>query len=137
MMFLVTQFIGLYVVDNYSTTRIESGEIVNATAQPLPYGLQTPEIEKPSDYRNLFYMILFAFVIAITLLFFLTKIKAEFILKAWFFLVVTLALSLTFNSFFSIKYSAWIALAIALPLAFFKIFKRNFLVAALISDNTS
>ncbi len=127
-MFLVTQFIGLYVIDNYSATRIENGEIVNVSAQPLPYGLETPEIEKPSDYRNLFYMIIFAFVIAITILFFLTKIKAAFILKAWFFIVVTLALGITFNSFFQIKYGAWVALAIALPLAFFKIFKRNFLL---------
>ena len=47
-MFLVTQFIGLYVIDNYSATRIENGEIVNVSAQPLPYGLETPEIEKPS-----------------------------------------------------------------------------------------
>lgn len=128
MMFLVTQFIGLYVVDNYSTTKIESGEIVNSTPQELPYGFETPEIEKPSDYRNLFYMILFAFVIAITLLFLLTKIKAKFILKAWFFVVVIMALGITLNSFLPTKYSAWIALAIAVPLAFFKIFKRNFLV---------
>ncbi|MCK4647874.1 hypothetical protein KAT24_03030 [Candidatus Pacearchaeota archaeon] len=127
-MFLLTQFIGLYVIDNYSSTRIVNGEIVNASAQALPYGLETPEIEKPSDYRSLFYMIMFAFVIAITILFFLTKIKAEFILKAWFFVVVTLALGITFNSFFQTKYAGWIALAIALPLAFFKIFKRNFLL---------
>ena len=127
-MFLVTQLIGLYVVSNYSTTRIENGDIVNVSGQPLPYGLETPEIEKPSDYQSVFYMILFAFIIAITIIFFLTKIKAEFILKAWFFLVVTLALGITFNSFFQIKYAWLIALAIALPLAFLKIFKRNFLL---------
>jgi presenilin-like A22 family membrane protease len=127
-MFLLTQFIGLYVINNYSTTRIENKEVVNVSGQSLPYGLETPEIEKQSDYQSVFYMILFAFIIAITILFFLTKIKAEFILRAWFFVVVTLALGITFNSFFQIKYGAWIALAIALPLAFIKIFKRNFLV---------
>ena len=122
-MFLVTQLIGFYVINSYSTTRIENGEIVNVSGQALPYGLETPEIEEASDYRSVFYMILFAFVIAITIIFFLTKFKAEFILKAWFFIVVTLALSITFNSFFHIQNSAWIALAIALPLAFLKIFK--------------
>ncbi len=127
-MFLLTQLIGLYVINNYSTTRIENQEVVNVSGQPLPYGLETPEIEKPSDYQSVFYMILFAFIIAITIIFFLTKIKAEFILKAWFFVVVTLALGITLNSFFQTKNFAWIALAIALPLAFIKIFKRNFLV---------
>ncbi len=127
-MFLVTQFIGLYVIDNYATTKVVDGQIQNVSAQQLPYGLESPEVETASDYRNLFYMILFAFVIAITILFFLTKIKAEFILRTWFFLVVTIALGITFNSFFQNKYAGWIALAMALPLAFVKIFKRNFLV---------
>ena len=118
-MFLITQFIGLYVINHYVNDKND-----------LPFGLETPEIEKPSDYRNFFYAILIAFVIAIALLFLLTKIKAEFILRAWFFMVVTLALGITINSFFPTKiiYAAWIALAIALPLAFFKIFKRNFIV---------
>ncbi len=127
-MFILTQFIGLYVVNYYSPVQIVEGKIENVTAQPLPYGLETPEIEKPSDYMNLFYMIIFAFAIAITILFFLTKIKAEFILKAWFFVVITIALGIAFNSFLPTKYSVWISLAIALPLAFFKIYKRNFLV---------
>ncbi len=118
-MFLLTQFIGLYVIDHYVREKNE-----------LPFGLETPEVEKASDYRNFFYAILFAFVIAIALLFLLTKIKAEFILRVWFFLVITLALGITITSFFPIKitYAAWIALAIALPLAFFKVFKRNFIV---------
>ena len=116
-MFLLTQFIGIYVVNHYLS---EDNE--------LPFGLHTPEIEKESDYKSFFYVILFAFAIAIFLLFLLTKIKARFILKAWFFIVVTLALGIALNSFFSINYAEWIALAIALPLAFFKIFQRNFLV---------
>jgi presenilin-like A22 family membrane protease len=118
-MFLITQFIGLYVIDHY----INDGN-------ELPFGLDTPEIEKASDYRNFFYAILFAFVIAIGLLFLLTKIKAEFILKAWFFVVITLALGIAINSFIpsSIKFATWIALAIAIPLTFLKIFKRNFII---------
>ena len=118
-MFLLTQFIGLYVINHYINEKNE-----------LPFGLDTPEVEKASDYRNFFYAILFAFVIAISLLFLLTKIKAEFILRAWFFIVITLALGITINSVLPTKlsYAAWIALAIALPLAFLKIFKRNFII---------
>ena len=66
-MFLITQFIGLYAINHYINEKNE-----------LPFGLDTPEIEKASDYRTFFYAILVAFVVAIVLLFLLTKIKAEF-----------------------------------------------------------
>ena len=116
-MFLLTQFIGLYVINHY----VNQGNT-------LPFGLDTPEIEKESDYTSFFYIILFAFIIAIVILFFLTKIKAELVLRIWFFIVVTLALSIAINSFLPIRNSEWVALIIALPFAFFKIIKRNFLV---------
>ena len=38
-MFLVTQFIGLYVVNHYSNPE-----------NPLPYGMETPEIQDNSDF---------------------------------------------------------------------------------------
>jgi presenilin-like A22 family membrane protease len=118
-LFLLTQFLGLYVVNHYVNQENE-----------LPFGLETPEIEKQSDYRDFFYAVIVAFVIAIALLFLLTKIKAEFILRAWFFIVITIALGITINSFIptSVKFATWIALAIALPLTFFKVFKKNFLI---------
>ena len=131
-MFILTQFIGLYVVDYYSSTKIVDGIPQNVTnPNQLPYGMQTPEIEKQSDfYTTLFPSLIIAFVIAISLLFFLTKFRAEFILKLWFFLVVVLALGISVNSLIpgSWKYPAIIALVIALPLAFIKIYHRNFLI---------
>jgi presenilin-like A22 family membrane protease len=126
-MFLVTQFIGLYVVNHYSPVRIIGGEVVNVSAPSLPYGLETPQIEKASDYGSFFYGIVFAFVIAIGLLFLFTKLNVKFILRAWFFIVVVIALSISFNAFIpEFKYSSFVALAIALPLGFIKIFKTNF-----------
>ncbi len=116
-MFLVTQFIGIYVINHYINQDNE-----------LPFGLDSPEIEKESDYRNFFYVIIFAFAIAIAILFFLTKLKAQFVLKAWFFVVVTIALAIVFNSILPVKYPEWLAILIALPLTFFKVIKRNFLV---------
>ncbi|MCK4553242.1 hypothetical protein KAT80_03490, partial [Candidatus Pacearchaeota archaeon] len=79
--------------------------------------------------------LIFAFIIAISLLFLFTKFKIEFILKAWFFFVVCIALFLTFYSFekiipFTINYN-WaliIPVILALPLAFIKIYKKEFLV---------
>lgn len=131
-MFILTQFIGLYVVNYYSTTKIIDGVVQNVTEpNKLPYGMEVPEVEKESDFYTTFFpSLVIAFIIAISLLFFLTKFKAEFFIKAWFFLVVILALGISINSFLSDswKYPTIIALIIALPLAFVKIYKRSFLV---------
>lgn len=117
-MFILTQFIGLYVVSHYSSDE-----------HKVPYGMDSPEIEKESDYYGFFSGIIFAFIVAISLLFFLTKFRAEFILKLWFFAVVSIALGIAFNTIFSnFIYSSWIALALALPLAFIKVYKRDFLI---------
>lgn len=121
-MFVITQFIGIYVVDHYLSEE-----------NNLPYGLEPPEVEKQSDYSILFGFIIMAFIIAIFLFFFLTKFKIAFILKLWFFVVVVIALSITifsvtrnFDKFiFGIPL---IAILVALPLAIIKIYKRNFLV---------
>jgi len=121
-MFVITQFIGIYVVNHYLDEE-----------NKLPFGLETPEIEKTSDYSIFFGAIIIAFIIAIFLFFFLAKFKIEFILKLWFFVVVVIALSI---SFFSITGNfdkfvfgiPLIAVLVALPLAIIKIYRRNFLV---------
>lgn len=120
-MFLITQFIGIYVTNNYLNEE-----------NNLPFGLEPPQIEKESDYSILLVGIIFAFVIAILIFLFLTKFKIEFLLKLWFFVVVTIALSI---SFFSVTKSfdklVWgiplIAGLVALFLAIIKTYKRNFL----------
>ena len=91
--------------------------------------METPEIKEVREFNEIFVSIVFAFAIAISLLFLLTKFKAEFILKLWFFIVVIIALGITFTTFFpGIKYWSFIALIIALPLAYIKIYKREFLI---------
>jgi len=123
-MFLVTQLIGLFVIQGYN-----NGTII------LPYGMQPPpEIQQTSTSLI---SILFAFVIAITLFFILTKIKAEKFIRLWFAVVTVIALGLTFNVilFYLLKnfnlitnYLPYIALLIAIPLAYIKIFKRDMIV---------
>jgi len=122
-MFVITQFIGLYVVDHYFSEENE-----------LPFGLETPEIEKEADYSVFFGLIIIAFIIAIFLFFFLTKFKIAFILKLWFFVVVVIALSITIFSVtrnfdkFIFGIIPLIAILVALPLAIIKIYRRNFFV---------
>ncbi|MBI2044701.1 hypothetical protein HYT23_01445 [Candidatus Pacearchaeota archaeon] len=119
LMFVVTQFIGIYVVNHYLST-----------GNNLPYGMTPPEVQSESDYTNSFLpSIIISFIIAISLLFLLTKFKSEIIMKIWFFIVVTLALGITITSFLPASaYTSLYVLIIALPLAFIKIYRRNFLV---------
>lgn len=117
-MFVITQFIGLYVVHHYQSED-------NA----LPYGMETPDVKDQGEFNQIFISIIFAFIIAISLLFFLTKFKAEFILKLWFFIVVMIALGISLNSIIpEFKYSSIIILLVILPLAFIKIYRKEFLV---------
>ncbi len=127
-MFLLTQFIGLYVVNHYSTTKIVQGESFNVSAPSLPYGMETPAVTEETDYLSFFYSLLIAFVLAISLLFLLTHFNARFIIRLWFLLVVTLSLGIAINSFISFRYASIVALGIALSLAIIKIYRQNFLV---------
>ncbi len=135
-MFILTQFIGLAVL-HADVFHIE--QEINGTIQQVsnPYlsWIQPPQVETTEDSFNLFSGLLVAFAIAIILLFLLTKFKISFVLKAWFFVVVCIALFLTIYAFeilvpFVIHpiLALIIPIVIALPLAFIKIFKRNFLV---------
>ena len=126
-MFLVTQLIGLAVVYSYTPIVNENNETIN----PLPYGMQPPEeVEKGVSLVS----IIIAFVIAIAFIFFLTRLRADIFIRLWFFFVVTIVVAITLNALFSkffpypSIYPSAIALLIALPLAVYKIFKRNILV---------
>jgi len=128
-MFILTQFIGLYVVNYYSSVKVIDGSVVEVSAPSLPFGLETPELKENKEFNQIFVSIIIAFIIAISLLFLLTKFKARFILKLWFFAVVVLALVISFMAVIPvIKYALIMALVIALPLAFIKIYGKNFLV---------
>ncbi len=133
-MFLVTQFIGLYIVNHY-----------NDNGNMLPYGMAPIDESQVNTscvlntFADLFsctqylQLMIFAFLIAVLLLLFLIKIKAEFILRAWFFIVVVISLGIFFYSFtqnfdFIWKQIPIITTLIAFLLAFFKIYKRNLLV---------
>mgnify|MGYP001564784327 FL=1 len=131
-MFLVTQLIGLAVIYSYTpiVQQVEiNGTLQNVTVNPLPYGLEPPEVEKEISLIS----IIFAFIIAIFFVFLLTKLKAALFIRLWFFIVVIIVLAITFNALLSwfVPYKFYpevISLVIALPLAIYKIFKRNLIV---------
>jgi len=135
-MFIITQFIGLGMIHIYNSSQeVEvlnqtTGQLENITITPqIPYGLQPPEIEAASALWS----ISISMVIAILLVLLLMTIKANLFLRLWFFVVATIAIAISINGIFIItklplQYQAIIALIIALPLAFFKVFKQNLII---------
>jgi presenilin-like A22 family membrane protease len=118
-MFIVTQFIGLYVINHYSVQ-----------GNTLPYGMEPPEVQEEMDFYTSFLpSIIIAFVIAVILLILFTRFKFDFVMKFWFFIVILISIAIFFNSFFpNEKYVPFFALIFALPLAIMKVYKRNFLI---------
>ncbi|OYT36276.1 hypothetical protein B6U91_01585 [Candidatus Pacearchaeota archaeon ex4484_71] len=121
-MFLVTQFIGLFVIHFYS-------------GAPIPFGLGSADSN--IDSGSAFISILVAFTIAILLMMVLIRFKTKFVMRTWFFVVVMIALGVSFNAILSsitpgFKYMPFVALLFALPLALSKIYTPN-----MISHNLS
>lgn len=129
-MFVITQFIGLYVInsDVFHITQEINGTIQTIDNPALSW-IQPPTIQQESDFGFYLGSIIFSFIFAIILLFFLTKFKIDFILKVWFFVVVCIAIFITLNAFFPKTIYFTIALiAVAIILGFIKIFRRNFII---------
>ncbi len=117
-MFFITQMFGIFVVGKYAIG-----------ANQLPYGMEPPpDVEQKSAWDLVFsFAVAFSIVVIIMLL--LTKYKAETFLRFWFFFVVILAMGITINSLLlKIPYASLTSLVVAIPLAFYKIFRRNLVV---------
>ncbi len=130
-MFFVAQLIGLYVAEHYSPDKItvyneQNQTYYNKTTYNVPYGLEPPEDIKPKDS---IISIIIAIIFAVIIMLLLMRFKAETFLRFWFFAVVIIGIALSTNAILSpLQYSSTIALIIALPIAYFKIFKRNIIV---------
>jgi len=144
LMFFVTQLIGLFVISQFpkeiTQTIDQDGNLINITSYNLPYGLDPPPDVNP---QGILISIIFALVIAVLLMLILMKYRTETFLRLWFFSVASLAIGITVVAIlisikiFSIEINmfswsfpaSWlIAIVIALPLAFFKVFRRNLII---------
>ncbi|MFA5019647.1 MAG: hypothetical protein WC533_00960 [Candidatus Pacearchaeota archaeon] len=143
-MFLITQLIGLAVIKLYEpiVEQVEvNGTLINVTTNPIPYGMQPTVAPEPIE---LTITLTLAFIIAILIVFFLTKMNMKLIMRLWFFIVVVIVMGITFNALLSriinhsiiFDYGSQIAVPIAplvsiilaLPLAVYKIYKRNIVI---------
>src|SRR3989344_5633389 len=117
--FFLAQVAGLVIVGTYVDVD-KSRETGKTTWEQLPLNLERPEIEESTSYTYLFAAMLIGTLIA----FFLIRLKAFRFWKLWFFLAVTVCLTIAFGAFIPHTF----AFILALPLALWKIYKPNILV---------
>ncbi len=117
-MFILTQLLGLAVVNFY----LNPNHI-------LPYGFDSSKTIQPASFLI---QLIFSFIITVVIILMLMKIRSEFFMKLWFFVVVSLAIAVSMNAMLSI-YSfiiapTIIALIIGVIFSYFKIFRMNILI---------
>jgi presenilin-like A22 family membrane protease len=114
LMFLITQFIGLFVINYYQDVS-------------LPFGMGVPEQEM--DYSINFFSIIFSFIIAILIIVFLMNLKSGWIMRLWFFTVIMLTLAITLIAILNLPQRFYfLSLIFVLPFALMKVYQRNIIV---------
>lgn len=125
-MFILSQFIGLYVVNIYSNQKIIDGEI--SFVEPnkiIPYGMGV-DLKQNQEYQLNFISILFSFIIAFLVIYALMHIRAKSVMKGWFFIITIIALAIAFNAILpDFKYVSIFSLILALPITFSKIYRQG------------
>jgi presenilin-like A22 family membrane protease len=115
-MFLLTQFIGLYVAHSAHLPLYLAPQISQETYQ------------SPQYY---FYQIVSSFIFAFLIFVLITKYKLKLFMRLWFFIVVSIALSISISTilfnFFGIS-QYWIALIFAILLGALKLFRPSMII---------
>jgi presenilin-like A22 family membrane protease len=114
-MFLLAQFVGLFIIKNGIVPEIFDSKITDSTQ------------------IGTFATMLFSFVVAVVLFFFLIQYRWKFFIKIWFMLVILLTLGITINSIFYMRGFTgniyfYFSLLIALPIVALKILRPSVLV---------
>lgn len=121
-MFVLAQLLGLFFFDFYHNS-----------GNKLPYGLaEQQEIKEiPGFQIQILLSMVISFVIAVALILFLVRTNSVWFMKAWFFLVYTLAFGIAVSVLtlsLKIPYASFVALAVAVILTYLKLFRRNIVV---------
>jgi len=107
-LFLMSHFVGLFIVSQYSLM------------DELPYGIERPEIDENVSYIP----IIVAILIASLIFLFLVRFNAVRVWRIWFLFATVYLLGIAFSSFVS----SFIAILIALILGLLKFFKNNVII---------
>ena len=104
LLFLISHFLGLIILNEYTT-------------EQLPLGLEPPEIEETTSFIPVFVGI----IIATLFMLLIVKLRSMALWKFWFFITVTLTLTIAFGAFIP----GSIALIVAMLFALFRVLKEN------------
>jgi len=107
LLFLISQFIGLYVVGL-------------SLGKELAFGIEKPQLEENTSFLYIFLIIIVVTLIALLL----ARFKAILLWKVWFFISVVLVLTISLSFFVPQE----IAFLLSLVAAFFKIIKPHLLI---------
>ena len=116
-MFIATQLIGLYVVNFYM-----------ADGTSVPYGFDNQSTYEPWQMLISFAISL---TIAIFLILLLMRIQSVWMMRAWFFIVIAIALGITttvLTTKLNLIYPSVFALLLGIIFAYLKVFRRNIFV---------
>jgi presenilin-like A22 family membrane protease len=127
--FFVSQIVGLAITDQYIAEKVvneTTGEVINITYGSLPLDMERPEIEESKSYL----FILGAVLIGTMLVLLLIKFKGFKLWKIWFFLAVSLCLTISFWAFLSKLgfLGQVLAVLLAVGVAVLKIYRTNFII---------
>jgi presenilin-like A22 family membrane protease len=129
-MFLLTQFIGIIVLNAYApTTKVIYNETLGQNQEiiqreNLPFGLESGQESEPGIN---FISIIIALILAFLIFGFLMKYDLKYVIKIWFILVIFISLGITLYPLLNkyTEYAGYLALFISIPLVYFKIIKPN------------
>ena len=114
LLFLLSHFVGLIIVDNYLPKTLPTGEVIE---KELPLSIERPEIEEKTSFIPIFFIILISTILALILI----KFQLLNLWKFWFFISIFLTLTIAFSAFIPQIYS----IVISVILALLKLFKSN------------
>ncbi|MDP3916848.1 MAG: presenilin family intramembrane aspartyl protease [Nanoarchaeota archaeon] len=118
--FILSQFIGLFIVDSYSiekTKTIDGKEVKEIEYNDLPYDIERPDLEEGTSYIPMLIMVLLVTFFILLII----KFNVQWLWKAWFFLSVVFCLLISFAAFLSSQ----LAIILSIVLSYAKIFKNN------------
>lgn len=114
-MFLLTQFIGLFVISSNVVPSYLDAQVSN---------------QEQISYGYYFFNILVSLAMAVLIFVLITKYKLVAFMRIWFLIVLTIALSISLSAIIKLfgLNSYWIALIIAIPLAILKLIRPSIII---------
>lgn len=133
-LFFITQFLGLFIIaSNPFEVQVEIDGKIESESNPYLNWINPME-KQEQNTAQILSSIIIAFIFAVLTFMGLSKLNISFVLKAWFFLVVCIALFISIFALIKTGFSielktiAIISASLAIIFGYLKIFRRNMII---------